>query len=127
MATVSTPVVAWISSLQGTAQGLSGSTSYTVTVNITGAWEIQVPVKMGWISNVSADGVINAFPSNDGGANYDSNPSFSISIARVIGGSRQTSIRLPVGQWALQILQSGPSSGSAAILTAMVVTAVVNQ
>lgn len=81
---------------------------------------------MSWKSGVSADGVINAYPSNDGGATYDSNPAFSISIARATGATRQTSIRLPVGQYALQILNSGPSTGSAATLTAMIVTSILN-
>src|SRR5258708_6823433 len=127
MATVSTPVLAWIASIMATtATTLSGSV--TATVNITGAWEIQAPVQITWKSGVSADAVINAYPSNDGGTTYDNNPAFSISIARSTTGStlKQTSIRLPVGQWAVQILNSGPSTGSAAIVTAMVVTAILN-
>lgn len=123
---VSNPVLAWTASLIGAAAGANQSTSLTATVNITNAWEVQVPVKIQF-SNVSADAVINAYPSNDGGAAFDSNPAFSISVARITGGGlRQTSIRLPVGQYALQLLNSGPSSSSFQVLTAMVVTAISN-
>ncbi len=126
--TVSTPQLAWLASLLATtATTVSGS--LTTTVNITQGWEIQVPIQMTWKSGVSADAVVNAYPSNDGGATYDVNPAFSISIARGATSSvlRQTSIRLPVGQYALQILNSGPSTGSAAVVTAMIVTAIQNQ
>lgn len=127
MATVSTPVIAWIASLMTGVTATSVSGSITATANITQGWEIQIPVKVGWISGISADAVINAYPTNDGGTSYDSNPAFSISIARPgSGGTRQTSIRLPVGQYALQFINSGPSSGSMQFLTAMVVTAINN-
>src|SRR3954454_5813390 len=110
MATVSTPTLAWTASLIAGSTGATQSASLTTTVNITNGWEVQVPVKIQF-SNVSADAVINAYPTNDGGAAYDSNPAFSISVARATGGGlRQTSIRLPVGQYALQLLNSGPSS-----------------
>lgn len=127
MATVSTPVLGWTASLISAATGTNQSSSLTTTVSITNNWEVQIPVKVQF-SNVSADAVINAYPSNDGGAAYDSNPAFSISIARVSGGGvAQTSVRLPVGQYALQLLNSGPSSATFQVLTQMVVTAILNQ
>jgi hypothetical protein len=125
---VATPQMAWIASLLATtATTVSGS--LTVTVNITNNWEINVPVQISWKSGISADAVINAFPSSDGGTTYDVNPAFSITIARGTTSSvtRQTSIRLPIGQWAVQILNSGPSTGSAAVITAAVITAILNQ
>lgn len=126
MATTSNPVLAWTASLVAAATGVNQSSSLTTTVNITNGWEVQVPIKVAF-SNVSADAVINAYPTNDGGAAFDSNPAFSISVARVSGGgARQTSIRLPVGQYALQLLNSGPSSVTFQVLTAMVVTAINN-
>jgi hypothetical protein len=125
-ATVSNPVLAWTASLIAAATGANQSSSLTTTVNITNGWEIQIPVKVQF-SNVSADAVINAYPSNDGGTAFDSNPAFSISVARVSGGGlKQTSIRLPVGQYALQLLNSGPSSSTFQVLTTMVVTAIAN-
>lgn len=128
MATISTPVKAWVASLMTNITSTSVSGSLTATANITAAWEIAVPVKVGWISGISADAVINAYPSNDGGTTYDSNPAFSISIARPAGGgTRQTGIRLPTGQYALQFINSGPSSGSMQFLTAEVITAILNQ
>lgn len=126
MATVSTPVITWTASLISAATGTNQSTSLTTTVSITNGWEVQIPVKVQF-SNVSADAVINAYPSNDGGVAFDSNPAFSISIARASGGGqRQTSLRLPVGQYALQLLNSGPNSATFQVLTAMVVTAIQN-
>lgn len=122
---VSTPVLGYTASLISAATGVNQSSSLTTTVNITGNWEVQVPVQIQF-SNVSADAVINAYPSNDGGASYDSNPAFSISIARAGGAIRRTSIRLPVGQYALQLLNSGPNSATFQVLTAMVVTAILN-
>ena len=129
MATVSTPVIAWIASLMTSVTATSVSGSLTATAHITQGWEIQIPVKVGWISGISADAVVNAYPSNDGGATYDTNPAFSISIARPLltVKTATTSIRLPVGQYALQFVNSGPSSGSVQFLTAMVVTAILNQ
>lgn len=122
---VANPVLAWTAALLGSFTGVNQSASLTVTLNITQGWEVQVPVNIRF-SNVSADAVINAYPSNDGGNSYDSNPSFSISLARAAGATRQTSIRLPVGQYAIQILNSGPNSASVQVLTAMVVTAIQN-
>lgn len=121
--TVSTPVLAWVASLLATT-GVTQSSSLTTTVNITQGWEVQIPVKVAF-SNVSADAVINAYPSNDGGATFDSNPAFSISVARA-SGLKQTSVRLPVGQYALQLLNSGPNSATFQVLTQMVVTAIQN-
>lgn len=126
MATVSTPVLAWQASLIGAATGLAQSTSLTTTVNLTQGWEISLPISIQY-SNVSADAVVNAYPSDDGGSSFDSNPAFSISIARSQGAVRRTSIRLPVGQYALQLLNSGPNSATFQALTAMIVTAIVNQ
>lgn len=127
MATSSNPILAWTASLIAAATGVAQSSSLTTTVNITNNWEVQIPVKVAF-SNVSADAVVNAYPSNDGGVLFDSNPAFSISVARVSGGgARQTSIRLPVGQYALQLLNSGPGSSNIQVLTAMIVTAILNQ
>lgn len=123
--TVSTPVLAWIASLLGSATGVNQSSSLTATVNITSAWEVQVPIKIQY-SAVSADATVSAYPSNDGGANYDSNPAYSISLIRATGATKQASIRLPAGQWALQLLNSGPNSATFQVLTAQVVTAVNN-
>lgn len=122
---LSTPIIAWQASLlAATATAVSGA--LTVTANLTGGWEFQLPIAITWKSGVSADAVVNAYPSNDGGNTYDTNPVFSTSIARsTVSSTRsQTSIRLPVGQYAITILNSGPSTGSASIGTAMVITGI---
>lgn len=122
---VSTPVIAWVSSLLGTLTGVNQSSSLTVTVNITQGWEIQLPIKAQF-SNVSNDPVINVYPSSDGGANFDTQAAYSFALAMNTAGTRlqQTTIRLPAGQYAIQILNSGPNSQSFQVLTAQVITAV---
>lgn len=124
---VSVPLITWISSLMGTATATSQSGSLTATVNLTAGWEIQIPIMISWKSGVSADAIVNVYASNDGGANYDSNPIISMPLARAGGGSARGTLKLPTGQYALQILNSGPSTGSAAILTAQVLTGILNQ
>lgn len=125
---VATPQIAYVAALLAAA-ATTQSGSLTVTVNISNAWEVNIPVQMSWKSGVSADGVINAYPSSDGGNTYDSNPQFSLPIGRGSTSStiRSASIRLPTGIWALQILNSGPSTGSAAVITGQVITAILNQ
>lgn len=122
MTTVSTPVAAWVASIM-TGTGVNQSSSITATINITAGWEAVVQVQCQF-SNVSADPVINVFPSLDGGAAYDTTAMTSFSIARIASGTGRASIRLPTGQYALQLLNSGPNSATFAILTQMVITAI---
>jgi hypothetical protein len=118
------PQIGWIASIMATT-AIAQSASVTATNITVLGWEAEIPVQLTWKSTVSADGVINAFPSSDGGTHYDTNPAFSISIARTAGSvTQQTSIRVPTGIWALQVLMSGPSSGSVAINTAQVISAI---
>lgn len=77
-------------------------------------------------SNVSADPVISIYPSNDGGANYDTTAMTSFSIARISTGKGQASIRLNTGSYAIQLLNSGPNSATFFIYTQMVLTAIQN-
>lgn len=124
MPTNSTPVTAWVASIM-TATGVNQSSSLTVTVNITSGWEIQLPIQVQF-SNVSADPVISVYPTMDGGANYDTTAMATFSVARIGSGTGRASIRLPVGQYAIQILNSGPNSASVAVLTQAVITAINN-
>lgn len=122
------PTIVWQAALLA-ATATTQSGSLTVTVNLTNGWEISIPIVMGWRSGASADGVVNAFQSNDGGATYDTSPIFSIALPRVIAGGPRTSqatMRLPSGQYALQILNSGPSTGTASVGTQMVMDSITN-
>ena len=124
MATVSTPVSAWTASVMaGTAT--AQSTSLTATLQITSGWEIQIPVAVQF-SNVSADPVVNIYPSMDGGANYDTTPLLSFNISRISTGKGQASIRLSTGQYVLQLVNSGPNTATFMVLTQVVITAVNN-
>lgn len=126
MATVSTPVSAWVASILTLANGgVNQSSSITATVNITSGWEIQLPIQCRF-SNVSADPVISIFPSMDGGTTYDTTAMTSFSIGRIASATGQASIRLSTGQYAIQMLNSGPNSASFAILTQLVVTSIQN-
>ena len=123
MATVSVPISAWVASISA-GESVAQSSSLTFTVNITAGWEVQVPIAL-QMSSVSADPVVNVFPSMDGGANYDTSPMSSFSIARVVGKG-QTSVRLSTGQYVLQVLNSGPNNATAFINTQLVITAINN-
>ena len=124
MPTVSTPVVAWVASIMaGTA--VNQSSSLTATVNITAGWEVQIPVAVQF-SNVSADPVISIYPSMDGGATYDTTALASFAIGRISSGNGRSSIRLPTGQYALQLLNSGPNTATFQVLTQAIITAINN-
>ena len=126
MATVSTPVSAWVATILAST-GLAQSTSLTVTVNITGGFEVQIPFEVS-MSNVSADPVVEVYPTMDGGANFDTVAMTSFSIARVSGGGvARASIRLSTGQYVIRLIASGSDSQKYAVLTQMVLTAMLNQ
>jgi hypothetical protein len=129
MATVSTPVAAWVAQLQAlSAGGVNQSASLTVTVHLTQAWEIQIPIQYSHQANISADPIVFVFSSGDGGTTYDSNPFTAFSIARTPGaaGGRIQTIRLSQGNYCIQLLNSGPNSAFFGVLTQMVVTSVLN-
>ena len=125
MATISTPLIAYQSTIL-TSTGTNQSSSTTITVNVVG-WEIQIPIRVQQ-SNVSADQTINVYASMDGGATYDTTPYKSFSIARVASSPRigQTSIRLTAGQYAIQLISSGPQSQTFQVNTQAVITAIQN-
>ena len=125
MATVSTPISAWVASLL-TLTGTNQSTNTYVSISITAGWEVQIPVQVR-MSDVSADPVVEILPTMDGGANYDTSAFTSFSIARISGGgTRAGSIRLSTGQYLIKIISSGPNSQSVAVLTQLVITAINN-
>ena len=125
MATVvSTPVLNWVASIMaGTA--VNQSSSLTATVSLTGGWEIQIPVAVQF-SNVSADPVISIYPSMDGGATYDTTAMTAFAVGRISTGKGQASIRLSSGQYAIQLLNSGPNTATFMVLTQVVITAINN-
>jgi len=125
MATVSTPVAAYVASIMlGT--GVNQSSSTTATIANALAWEIRVPVQC-QMSAVSADPVIQIYASQDVGATFDTTPLTAFSIARLSGGGLgQASIRLSGGVYALQLTSSGPNSQTFKILTQEVISAINN-
>ena len=121
------PIGSWQSTIMSST-GQNQSSSMTVTVNITQGWEIQIPFVVQY-SNVSADAYINVFPSMDGGATYDNTPLLSFSLPSVSLPSNrkvQSSIRLTTGQYAIQIVSSGPNSQSFQVNTQFVINTVFN-
>jgi hypothetical protein len=121
---VSNPVLAWVASLQALT-GIQYSASLYFSVNLTAGWEINIPIQVRF-SLASADPIVNVYPSSDGGATWDATALTSFSIPRLNSASRTNSVRLPTGQYLLQVQHAGPNSASVAVLTAMVVTAVNN-
>jgi len=118
---IATPVITWIAALNtGTAVG---NASITVTLNITQAWEVQVPFEATFGASVSLDPAVNIYPSSDGGASYDTLPVTSFAITRLASGKHMTSLRLTTGQYAIEMRNSGPSA-TFAVETAMVLTAI---
>ena len=123
-ATVFTPIITWIAALlAGTANGPSGN--ITVTLNITGAWEVQVPIKVQFGSQVSNDPLVQVFPSSDGGASYDSQPMAGFAIANNASGFNQGSVRIPTGQYAIRIQTSGGNTVTVFVQTAQVLTGLI--
>lgn len=105
------------------ATGVAQSSSLTATVNVTGAFELQVPIRCQF-SNVSADPVISVYRLMDNGTNFDTDGVTSFSIARRASATGQKSIALTTGMYAIQMLNSGPNSASFSILTQLAVTAI---
>lgn len=126
MATTSVPVSTWVASIL-TATGVQQSTSIYITVNNTGGWEIQVPIRV-QNSTVSNDHVVSVYALMDGtaGGNYDTTAFQSISIARAGSQTTQASIRLATGQYLIRVLVAGPSSQSVSILTQMFIGSISN-
>lgn len=120
----STPVITWVAALL-TGGAVAQSSSLTITVNLTSGWEIQVPVKCQF-TTVSADPVISVYASSDGGATFDTVAFSAFSIARVTSAASQASVRLPVGQYCLQLLNSGPNTATFFVQTQQVLTAIQN-
>ena|SRR5438445_8981 len=124
MATVSTPVKTWVATLN--AGGfISQSQSKTVTVNITQAWEVQVPLGVRYGTNVSLATLVQIYPSNDGGATFDTVPLLAFTIPTGASTSKIASVRLTTGMYAIQMQSSSPST-TFYTLTQEVVTAYLN-
>jgi hypothetical protein len=105
---VATPVKTWVASLN--AGGfISHGQSLTVTINITGVWEIQIPIGARYGSGVSLASPVYAYPSNDGGATYDTEPIAATSIPATVSVNKISSLRLTTGQYAVQVQASSPS------------------
>lgn len=120
---VSTPVVTYVAAIM-TGQGVKYSTSITATVSFAG-WEAKVAI---WsrFSAVSQDAVVNFYPSPDNGLTYDTAPMYSVSVPRVLASTSQASIRIPAGQYAIEIKNNAHQSASFAIQTVELLTAIQN-
>ena len=126
MATVvSTPVLTWIAGLGAAASGVNQSSKVYFTLNNTGGWELQVPVYVRY-SGVSNDDVVSVYASSDNATRYDTQPMAAFSVTRLTGDWRVASLRVPVGQYLIEVLHSGPHSGLVAVLTQQTLTAIIN-
>lgn len=118
---VMNPVKTWVSTLN--AGGfISSGQSLTVTVNITQQWEIQVPCGVRYGSNVSLAVAVFVYPSNDGGATFDTEPLVAFTIPTTASVNKVASVRLSTGMYAVRLLSSSPST-SFYVFTQEVITA----
>jgi len=124
MATTSNPVKTWVATLNS-GLFVSPATSKTVTVCLTQGWEIQVPLGVRYGSGVSLGVQVNVYPSNDGGATFDTEPLVSFSIPTTASVNKIASVRLTTGIYAITMLSSSPST-TFFCLTQEVVTAISN-
>jgi len=114
------PVLAWVATLY--AGGfLSHGQSVTVTVNITNGLEVQIPFGTRYGSNISVGTAFFVYPSSDGGANFDTEAMVAGGINAVASVNKQISVRLPTGQYAVQLTASSPSV-TVFVLTQQVIT-----
>lgn len=121
MAQETHPIKAWVASVMA-GSGVAQSASLTATIFLTLAHKFRIPFACQF-SNVSADPIVNVYPSSDGGNGFDSDPMLPISIGRVSGGTGQRSVVLDGGIYAVQLLNSGPNSAVFRVLTQEVLTA----
>lgn len=124
---VSTPVLAWVATIQA-GIGIGQSSNFTFTVHLTQGWQINVPIKVWFPTNVSAGPQISVYRSADGGLSYDTVPLQPTSMARRSGNSDTTSLKLETGNYAIQVLSGGGSAATwtVQILTQAVITAILN-
>lgn len=120
----STPVLAWIAELL-TAQVIKYSTAITASVNITSGWEVQIPVYMKF-SNVTADAIVDFYPTYDGGVSFDTSPMASFAIPFLANSICRASVRVPTGQYLIAVRNNSHNSATVWIQTSIVVTAVNN-
>ena len=121
--TVFTPVIAYIAAIQG---GVANGPSGNVTAILTNlAWEVQVPVKVQFGSQVSNDPTVSVYPSSDNGTTFDTQPMAAYSIANNASSSNTASLRLPTGIYIIRIQTSGGNTVSVAIFTAQQITSLI--
>lgn len=119
---VATPVKAWVATASAGAFSSIAQT-FTVLINITQSWEIQIPVGVRYGTSVSLATSVYILPSNDGGvgANYDTEPLVSYGIPAVASAKKMSSVRLTTGMYSIAMVSSSPST-TFFILTQEVVT-----
>lgn len=123
--TVATPVLTWNASLHS-GSGVAAGSSLSVVIFLSGNWEARVPVRVFYASQVSADIVVNVYPSMDG-VHYDTIPMFSFSIARTATAAVQQSFII-TGPGTYEILVTTTNVArlnSIAILTHQILTAYI--
>lgn len=124
---VSTPALAWVATINA-GIGIGQSANFTFTVHITQAWQIVVPIKVFFPTNVSAGPQFLVYRSSDGGTTFDTIPLQPLSIARQSGTSATGSIKLETGNYCVQVLSGGGSAATWTIqvLTQQILTAINN-
>lgn len=104
----STPVSAWREQLHATSC-LTQSGYVTMSIHITQAWGVKIPIVVGFPTTASVDAEITVHRTTDNGITFDSfqNPYMSAGVARVANSTSQRSIELPTGQYAIVVCNGG--------------------
>lgn len=128
MTVVSQPIKVQVATLNAggfISHGVGAGRGLTVTVNITAGWEVQVPLGVRYGSNVSLATPVYVYPTNDGGATFDTEPLVAFSIPTTASVNKIASVRLTTGMYVIQMVSSSPST-TFYVLTQEVITAVNN-
>lgn len=116
------PILAWVATLNA-GSFISHGQSMTVTVNITQGWEVRVQIGARYGSGVSLAAAVFAHSTEDGGANFDTEPMYALAIPALASVNKTISLRLPTGMYAIRVLVSSPSV-TVFVLTQEVITAI---
>lgn len=103
---------------------LSHGQSLTFTVNLIRGWELQIPLGVQYGSAVSMPVAWSIYPSSDGGATFDTDPTYGFGITAVASAQRRLAVRVPTGIYAIQVQASTPSL-TVFVLTQELITAII--
>jgi hypothetical protein len=104
-----TAILAWLATLDP-GGFVSIGQSRTATVYLTQGIEMMIQAVCIFGSNVSLASTVAIYASNDGGANFDTEPTVAFGLPQLASGTKKESVRLTTGIYAIQMQSSSPST-----------------